>query len=283
MRIEDLKKDIESCYDIEFIDHNSDNLVITFTPASAFFLYKHDLSAKKLCVSSKVPNYYLYNPGSMTKKFSKFILAKSIKHVIVIGSSKAGFAGLLWGKLLNDLLKPKGVKVFILAFSPQTQLYPLNDGLGFPSYQKFYQSLKSNRGLEKYAELYGDLAELFRGSDAEGLLIYPEHNICDRTEALKLDCTNIKLISIDSPLHGTIFPFMLNTDNDKDVWNMVDKLYSRIDQDLDLKNTLPDSPRELFNIISAIKTPSIEQLCASIFTLLEHRNNIAVLKQYDLI
>lgn len=33
MRIEDLKKDIESCYDIEFIDHNSDNLVITFTPA----------------------------------------------------------------------------------------------------------------------------------------------------------------------------------------------------------------------------------------------------------
>lgn len=71
---------------------------------------------------------------------------------------------------------------------------------------------------------------------------------------------------------------MLNTDNDKDVWNMVDKLYSRIDQDLDLKNTLPDSPQELFNIISAIKTPSIEQLCASIFTLLEHRNNIAVLK-----
>lgn len=283
MNIDELKKEIEDCYDIAFIDHHSDNLVITFTPASAFFLYKHDLSAKKLCVSSRIPNYYLYNPGSMCKKFAKFLLAQKVKNIIVIGSSKAGFAGLLWGKLLDDILKPKDINVFILTFSPQTQLYPFNENLGFPSYQKFYQSFKNDNGLEKCAKLYGNLVEIFQDSDVEGLLIYPEHNICDKTEALKLAGSNIKLVSIDSPLHGTIFPFMLNTDNEKEVWNMVDKLYSKIEQDIDLKNTLPESPQSLFNIISAIKTPSLERLCSSIFTLLERKSEIKILKHYDLV
>lgn len=282
MQIEDLKSSISECYNIEFIDHHSDNLIITFTPTSSFFLSRNDLASKKLCVSTNKPNYYLYNPGYTCKKFAQFIIIQRIKRVIVIGSSKAGFAGLLWGKLLHDILKPRNIPVFILAFSPQTQLYPFNDVLGFPSYGKLLSAIKEDKDLEKCAKTYGNLEIIFHGSDAQGLLIYPKHNFCDRTEALKLAGTGIKLISIDSPIHGTIFPFMINTDNEQEVHKMVNKLYSRIDQDTDLKNTLPDDPKKLAEIISSIKAPSLKELCSAIFLLLGNKTELNILKQFHL-
>lgn len=282
MNLKELNDTSENCYEFAFFDDCSENLIITFSPTSSFFLYNREMNAKKLCVISNQPNYYLLNPGSTCKLVAKFIQNIKVKNVLLLGSSKAGFASILWADLLKRVLSNKNINIFALAFSPQTQLYPFNDNLGFPSYKKFFMSLERDTKMKKCAENYGNLPEFLKESTLEGLIIYPSEHYTDREEALKLENTKISLKSIPSPIHGTIFPFMSDVTRKENAEKLVTKLYQNAQKDADLKSTLPHNPESLVSIITKIHTPSLEELCKSLFLYMENKKSYSIMKEFGL-
>lgn len=268
-----------ACYEMVYQDNASENLVITFTPTSGYFLYHNDLQANKLCIATIKPNYYIYNAGSACNKIVDFLQGKNIKNIICIGSSKAGLASILWAELLKRKL-PSTIQIFALSFSPQTLLYPFNDGLYFPSYQILWKSIMQDKGMENCAINYGNLNQVLKDSDLQGLVIYPKQNPCDRDEAERLTAKNIKLKPIDFPLHGSFLPFMPQAKDDEKLLAMVEKLYSNAQRDEDTKATIPASKEELYQLVKSIQAPTIDELVNVIFFRMNHQG---MLHKYVLI
>ena len=252
-----------SCYNMVYRDVGSHDLVITFTPTNGYFLYHNDLNANKLCITTTSPNYYVYNAGSACNKIVDFLRNKDIRNIICVGSSKAGLASILWAHLISQ--KVKNSKVFALSFSPQTQLYPFNENLYFPSYELMWKTARKNAGLEKCIINYGNLAQILQGSDLQGLLIYPKGNDCDRIEAERLANTQLKLIPIDYPLHGSFLPFMPQAKDEQKLMSMVEKIYENAKKDADIYATIPASKEELYELVQSVKAPTIDELIRAIF------------------
>lgn len=262
--MEKLDIGLAKCYTLVYKDHSSKNLVISFTPTNGFFLYHNDLNAHKICISTSQPNYYIFNPGSACKKITTYIKSLNVENIILIGSSKAGLASLLWGELISKNL-PKSYNIFVLSFSPQTLLYPFNSRLYFPSYKILKKLININVGMKKCAENYGDINKVLYDSDLRGMIIYPRLNPCDKAEAERVSAKNIKLIGLDYPLHGSFLPFMKQVKEPIKLKEMVKKIYSNSKNDEDVNATIPESEQELLKIISSIEVPTIEELCQAIF------------------
>ena len=271
--MEKLDIGLADCYTSVYKYHNSSNLVITFTPTNGFFLYHNNLNAHKICISTKQPNYYIFNPGSTCKKIANYIKKLNVKNILLIGSSKAGLASLLWGELVSKSL-PENYNIFVLSFSPQTLLYPFNNRLYFPSYNILMNLINNNEGIRRCAENYGDINKVLADSDLKGVIIYPKLNPCDRAEAERVTAKNIKLIGIDYPLHGSFLPFMQQAKDPVKLKEMIKKIYSNSKNDDDITETIPKSEEELLNIVSSIQVPTIEELCQAIFFKMNFGNEI---------
>lgn len=255
---------LAGCYTSVYKQHSSENLVVTFTPTNGFFLYHNDLNAHKICISTTQPNYYIFNPGSACKKIANYIRGLGVKNILLIGSSKAGLASLLWGELISKSL-PKEYNVFVLSFSPQTLLYPFNERLYFPSYSVLMNLINHNEGMKRCAENYGDINKILAETELKGMIIYPKLNPCDKAEAERVTAKNIKLIGLDYPLHGSFLPFMKQAKNPEKLQEMVKKIYTNAKNDEDITATIPESEEKLLELVSAINVPTIEELCQAIF------------------
>lgn len=264
---------LPSCYETAHKVEKSDNLVITFTPTNGFFLYHNDLDAQKICIATKKPNYYLFNPGNACKKLANYIMSLGVKNIILIGSSKAGLASLIWGELLSRSLD-KNIKIFALSFSPQTLVYPYNERLYFPSYRMLMNSIKNSEVMRRCAENYGDVNKVLANSNLKGMIIYPKLNPCDSAEAERVKIKNVQLLGLDYPLHGSFLPFMKQARDPVKLKTMVTKIYNNALKDDDISATIPESSNELYNIVSSIEVPTIEELCKSIFFSLSNQSGI---------
>ena len=255
---------LAKCYTLVHRKHESANLVITFTPTNGFFLYNNDLNSHKICISTNQPNYYIFNPGSACKKIADYITGLKVKNIILIGSSKAGLASLLWGELISRNLSSE-YNIYALSFSPQTLLYPFNKRLYFPSYSILMNLINHNEGMRRCAENYGDINKVLGHTELKGMIIYPNLNPCDKAEAERVTAKNIKLMGLDYPLHGSFLPFMKQAKDHEKLKEMVKKIYKNSKTDEDVNATIPKSENELLKIISSINVPTIEELCQAIF------------------
>lgn len=102
-------------------------------------------------------------------------------------------------------------------------------------------------------------------SNLKGIIIYPKLNPCDRAEAERVVAKNIQLIGLNYPLHGSFLPFMSQARDSKKLKVMIEKIYKNAKSDQDLNVTIPESAQELFDLVSAINVPTIEELCQAIF------------------
>lgn len=269
----ELKLGQPECYNFYYKPYSTKNLVITFTPAQGYFLYHNDLNAHKICISLNIPNYYIFNPGNACKVLASYIKTLDIENIIIIGSSKAGFASLLWGELISRNLSTS-YNVFVLSFSPQTLLYPFNERLYFPSYSILKGLINRDKSMEKCAKYYGDINNFISKSELKGMIIYPRLNPCDKAEAERVKAKNIKLIGLDYPLHGSFLPFMKQVKEPIKLQEMVKKIYSNSKSDKDITATIPESEQKLLEIISSIKVPTIEELCQAIFFKMNHNEEV---------
>ena len=128
--------------------------------------------------------------------------------------------------------------------------------------------------MKKCAQNYGDINKVLVDSSLQGMIIYPKQNPCDKEEAERVKAKNIELKGLEYPLHGSFLPFMSQAKDSKKLKEMVSKIYRNAKEDQDITATVPESEEELFNIISSIEVPTIEDLCEAIFFKMQYKDKV---------
>ena len=224
-----LKKDIEKIiYDMpKFYKAelhkkclNSDyknSLIISFSfIKEAFSLYKYIDNFDVLYFSCESNVYYLSNVEAINSFIDMIIKEHNYTNIILIGTSKGGFASCLYGVLLSKQLR--SVNFNALVFSAQTLLYPKNNFVLENSkisydYLSLLKFAEENNEILKNLKKYGNLKEILKEKN-ENLKIYiiaGKNEIVDSKEALRLvEFSNVKVNFLDISSHFSLIPFTLS-------------------------------------------------------------------------
>lgn len=246
-------------YSAEFRDHQSDHLVIIFSPNSKFAMYNIDFGTSTLFFSDRKLFYYLYNPASQINLLHNFIVACGFTTVTMVGSSKGGAGVLLWSSILSNRCED-AYKVICYSFSPQTKLYPKSKKIKYPSYVGVLKSAETDEGRRKNLQKYGDIKPYVAASKAQTTVIYSRGYEVDRHEAIYLEDTGVTMVDLPLTFHGSITPYLVDKSNPDHLRSIVKKMFRNGAKDADLASTLPDNEDDLFEILDAVSVPYIVDL-----------------------
>ena len=291
-----LKKDIEKIiYDMpkfykaelhkkcRNLDHKN-TLIISFSfIKEAFSLYKYIDNFDVLYFSCESNVYYLSNVEAINSFMDMIIKEHNYTNVILVGTSKGGFASCLYGILLSNKLP--NINFNSLVFSAQTLLYPKNDFVLDNSkisydYLSLLKFAEENNEIFENLKKYGNLKEILKEKN-ENLKIYivaGKNEIVDSKEALRLvGFSNLKVNFLDISSHFSLIPFTLSK---IDIENM-NKFKKRLILTIPDYFCLRDDECELNNIAnemsSVVKNGNLRSL-NEIFELLAEGKEISFTK-----
>lgn len=258
----ELNASIHKYYSLEHDERGSENLVIVFSHAPRPALRKYKFRYDCLYVTDRKLFYYLHNPGRQALVLQRFIEQAGYKTAVFIGLSKGAVGSLLWSSLV--LRRGVDFRVFCLAFSPQTLLYPFNENLAsIPSYMSNMRIVEANERHRQNFLTYGNLPESLRGLLPPTKIIFSAKNSMDCVEAHRLAVeANVQLMPLDMEFHGSITPFVINRRSSRSMKKLAAKLYSDAEADIDLKVMLPPSQKQFFSDFDRrrLQCPSLNTL-----------------------
>jgi len=238
-RYDHLRGAIHKQFATGFRQKSSDKIVVIFSPSAKLALYKYQLNSDTLHLSDQMLQYYLRGAGNQSKLVGSFIAESGYKRAVFLGSSKGGFASLLWSSLINSRRPPFDVRG--LAFSPQTKLYPHNDALDIlPSYHDLLRKAKSDYKIMASLEQYGDLTSAIGDIHPETHIYYSAKNKMDSREAIRITgMPRIKTFPVNISFHGAVSAFVTDTSDQQQLLSLAAKIYSSAETDADLRVQLP--------------------------------------------
>lgn len=196
---------IDILYPMDFREYKKNKvnvLYITLHPNPGYFwLYKKEFLCDVLFVSLAVSySYFCFSTSALSKKILKLIDANKYKKIILSGSSKGGTGAILIGALLSNFLKDIDIEVH--AFSPQTQIYPINSNiLSIPTYKELISISENDPIIRKNLEKFGNLSKIITQSNNIKITIYSgELSEKDMEEANRLKIKNKNKVSINTVL-----------------------------------------------------------------------------------
>lgn len=189
----------------------SDTLTIVFSSLEGKFILKnYEFKTDKLFLSENKMTFYTYAFESLRNYLIELISTRQYKKVNLVGSSKGSFAAMNVGMALADALKQ--VSFQVVAFSPQTQLFPINKNIEkLPSYRTLNTLAKHNISIQSDLENYGNLEKINAKmtNNIKIFTFYGEFHERDKKECLRVVGFNgveLKPV-VDYPFHTTILLF----------------------------------------------------------------------------
>lgn len=224
-------------------------VIFGHNPGYAFFKFPFDYNT--LFISDRAGSYYTREAGKLAKSIALFIEANQVKDVVFLGCSKAGYGVLLVGPAVAVHSPMLNVKV--LTFSPQTQIYPVNELLTFPSYHKLIERSKSDDDLLNDLKRYGHLLFGFSGINCRTVVIYGELHMVDKKEVARLNGRKLEKIALSLSTHLSIIPFICDTSDKAAVGHAILALHQKSGNDEDAIQSIgelapPQLERELLNL-----------------------------------
>lgn len=241
MVFEELELGIGYEANIKYSSRSTDVIVI-FAHSERHALIKYPYQHNVIFVRDKKAKYYLSRAGMASLGLQKAIHELGFRKSIYVGTSKGGFGAILWAGLAARRTKDR--KFNVLAFSPQTRLWPRNEFLYFPSYHRMIDAdaIKEFSPLRKY----GNLDFVRNRSNLAITLVYGRDNAVDKAEAMALRGLNINHLPVPFGYHGSLVPFTIERKDDQALRGLVERMYSKAAEDEDLAATLPRNPEEMF-------------------------------------
>ncbi|RVN32609.1 hypothetical protein CN111_32065 [Sinorhizobium meliloti] len=259
---QELAAAIHKFYALEYVDRGSETVVIVFAHAPRPALRNYEFRYDCLYVTDRKLFYYLHNPGRQAHLLQRFIDQAGYKTAIFIGLSKGGVGSLLWSSLICR--RDAQFRMFCLAFSPQTLLYPFNDNLtSLPSYVSNIRIAEGNERHRKNFETYGNLPEFVKGLLPPTMIVFANRNSMDHVEAHRLAGEpNVELKPLEMEFHGSITPFVVDRRGSRSLKRLAAKLYADAERDIDLKSMLPPSQEQFMSDFDdrRLKCPSLNTL-----------------------
>ena len=210
-------------------------LNIIFSPSNKLFILNNiQLRGNTLRLLDKESVYFLRKPGR-TIKYIMSQVCEDTEQIVTIGSSKGGFAALMYATLLSRIFP--NIKVSVRTFSPQISLWPISDNLPYPSYKKLIKDVEIDDALMHDLVRFGNPVQnirKFRNLDV--LVAYGNKNKVDTKEALLLrGIRNVSLMPLPIRTHLSLLPFVVDV-RDKDlVRATISKFLQRDSNDIDAR------------------------------------------------
>jgi len=206
--------EISRLYNHDYVEKDPDSNVLNLVFSSVvnkFVMRKYDFNGDVLFLAEREMNFYTYNFIGLAKFISEIASRKRYKTVNLIGTSKGSFAAISYGIYLSKLME--SVKFVVLAFSPQTQLFPLNENIkGLPSYVSLLNRCKSRKVLDYSLKKHGCLSDRSGeiGDNISINLVYGGLHKRDEAESLRVSrMKNTNCYPVEGyPLHGTVALFL---------------------------------------------------------------------------
>lgn len=201
-----LNNNFDSIYGFHFLDKGTKNLTVVFSPIlDKFVLRSYPFKSSVLFVCEKTFTYYTLAYEQLVDYINSIVSDKRIDKVTLTGSSKGSFAAINIGIGLSH--KMKNGKVRSIAFSPQTQLSPLNENISrLPSYNLLRKKSKSSSTVAHYLLNYGNIEKRILNSDLDIHIVYGDAHPRDKFEAERLaNYSNVSLRPImNYPFHTSV-------------------------------------------------------------------------------
>lgn len=227
----------------------SKTVTIIFSSIQSKFILKgYNFNSEKLYVSENMMNFYIVEFDALVRYLSDIIISKKYKYINLVGFSKGGFAAINVGRALSASMT--GLIFNVVAFSPQTVLFPFNDNIAkLPSYKALNRLAKTNISIRKYLERFGSCFNPnfdIPLSPINVKVLYGELLNRDRIECLRLESlSNTKIIPIlGYPFHDSIVLF---AKKGEDLINRLTKRYTKSKRKTDEDFFTPKNPKQLAN------------------------------------
>lgn len=233
----------------------SDDLIVVCSPSKKMAYWRSEFHTSVLFIAEQRATYYTQE-ATMTADLIKSVAEDvGARRVLLMGPSKGGFASLMLAKLLTATDKTREYSV--LAFSPQTVLFPENPNLPFPSYKQLMSLSRSDPSVCQSVQKYGDASDL---QNIRVVVVYGSRNKGDYREAKALSGSRLSLVSLPIAAHSSVLPFICDTTIKKDVAEVVGRLFaaSKDQQDLTL---LPRKQALVSELSMLPKMPTLPEVC----------------------
>ena len=258
-------------YKWEYRDQpGSNDLCIVFSStARRFALQGQRWPGNVLFLVDRDDAYFVIGAGRSADLLGAAIDEAGIDRVLMFGSSKAGFGAVLWTALCARRFPARTFRC--VAFSPQTKLFPFNGELDFPSYRLLWRRAEADPRVMSALRAYGDLRIAQTARNALITFVYGERNLVDRREAGRLFAPHFRKYPVPIRFHGSMIPFTVRHLDEEALAKWLRNLYSRADEDADLRGILPSDPDELIAEFKSMRwIPSLPQFVQECLDLGAH-------------
>lgn len=227
---------------MRFIGANRRRLVIILSQDTRAVFDKLDFDSPVVCIWERgAQSYFLREAEVAVSQLADAVAFMGFVEVVIFGTSKGGFGALLWGNLLAE--RNPRLLVTVVAFSPQTRLFPENSNIKFPSYTALIKAADTDNDLARDLRKHGEIVMRAR-ANLYARVYYPERVSTDAAEATRLQGPCVALRGLPLSTHNTVFPFLADMSQIEVVRKGADALLRAAATNDDLASVVLDERRE---------------------------------------
>ncbi|MGM9997547.1 hypothetical protein [Campylobacter lanienae] len=269
----------KKCQKIEY----SNTLIISFSVNDNFDLYKYIVDFDTLYLACDPKIFYFGNVEEVSLNLEKIIIENNYTNIILVGTSKGGFASCLYGILLAKRLRD--ISFNVLSFSGGGCLYPVNkhflENFKNPfEYKRLLNIANEDSKILSDLQKYGNLESLLLDK-MDNIQIYAvagKNEIADAYEVQRIaKYQNVKSFFIDISSHFSSMPFMLNNKDVENIKRLKNLLMLSVFDYFNLKNDEIELNKIANEISSVVKNGNLRSL-NEIFELLAQEKEISFTK-----
>ncbi|WP_350655694.1 hypothetical protein [Psychrobacter sp. S1-30-MNA-CIBAN-0213] len=203
------KEEKDELFQFKHILKRNKKIVVTMSPNNKYMFqsYKFDEKFDLLHVLDKTASYYIFLYKDLSKLISEMVEKYEYEEVVLIGSSKGGTGCLLVYTELKSFLS---IPINCITFSPQIHIYPFNENLNIPSYQRFISSCEINPIANHILSNTPKISDIKKRPLDKVKIIYGSGFKMDKIEAQHIVSNqDIDLIELDYNGHTTSIPYTI--------------------------------------------------------------------------
>lgn len=248
---------LDSAYAAELkTSEGSTKLLVLFSSSLNHAFYSYDFGCHTLYIADKNYTYFVEAADVLSSAIDYTARHLGVKSIVYMGTSKGGYGALLHASLPRVFDR---FRRHAIAFGPQTQIFPVNENINFPSYTRLAAKLCDGDQPLVEAKTFGRLPSPY---PASATIYYSGKNSIDRIESERVSGPDVKHVPLAMAGHLSHLPFVIDTSDEAAVRRVVEKAYA---QGVKIGDQVDDNRAEyVAELLAMPRQPSIIDIVYSV-------------------
>lgn len=237
-------------------DENSDKIVVVLSQKKSFAFYKTEFYSSVMHLADQQDAYFTHGAPDTAAAVMEIAAKAGAAKVLFVGCSKGGFGSLLLASLCSA--QDPSRQYSSLCFGPQTQIYPENPRVHFPSYKSLLQKALTDKAIADDLARFGDVTHV--PSSTRTTIVFGNLNQDDRAEAESVKGEKVSLVRLPLKTHSVVLAFLVDNKDKTAVVEIVESLRRASAKQLDLQAVARETSM-VEEILTLPRTKSLPALC----------------------